>query len=155
PKAALARLEPLVEGSDAGELGIMRLLPTLTRARAELGDVADAERILAEGIERATVQQHRLALVDLLRMHGTILGMRGQDRREEAARTLDEAIALARSMAYPYAEGRALFEQGYLFIRTNDRHSARERLAEALAIFQRLGARPDTDRVYRALAELG
>lgn len=155
PTAALVRLEPLMKGSDAGELGIVRLLPSLAWAYAEQGDHARADRILADAIERATAQQHRLALVDLLRLHGVVLRLQGQDKREAAQRSFDEAVTLARSMQYPYAEGRALYEQGCLHSSAREWQAARERLQAALAIFQQLGARPDAERVERALAELG
>lgn len=154
PDAALARLEPLIEAADPGEMGIMRLLPSFAQARAVLGDVADADRILAEGIQRATAQQHLFALVDLLRAHGTILGMQGQDRLEEAEHACDEAIALARRLRYPYAEGRALYTLGCLHGSAQRRQEAQERLAAALAIFRRLGARSDAERAEKALMEL-
>ena len=153
--AALARLEPLVAGSDVGELGVARLLPYLAWAHAEQGDYAAAERILTEGIARATEQQHRLALVDLLTMRGKVLRMRrqeqGQARRDEAVRALDEALALARQMSYPHAEGRALYELGRLGASAGD---ARALFEAALAIFRGLGARPDIERTGRALAQL-
>jgi tetratricopeptide (TPR) repeat protein/transcriptional regulator with XRE-family HTH domain len=162
PKVALARLEPLMEGADQEELGVARLLPYLARAHAELGDLATAEHMLRAGIAQARVQQHRLALVDLLMVYGMVLGMQSmkgmqerQDKWEEAARTFEEAIALARSMTYPFAEGRVLYEQGRMHRDAEELPSARARLEEARAIFRRLGAHPDAERVERALAELG
>jgi tetratricopeptide (TPR) repeat protein len=151
PEAALARLEPLLAVSDVGELGIARLLPTLAEARAACGDTADAERVLAEGIARTRAQRHRLALVDLLRAHGVVLGME-EGRRDESHRSLDEAAALAHGLPYPHAEARALYEQGRLHAAMGQSDRARARLEEALAIFRRLGARPDVERAQRALA---
>ncbi|HET9979335.1 MAG TPA: AAA family ATPase [Ktedonobacterales bacterium] len=154
PAAALARLEPLVAGSDIGELGITRLLPYLAWAHAERGDYAAAERILTEGIAWATEQQHRLALVDLLTMRGKVLRMQreqqGQARHDEAVRALDDALSMARQMSYPHAEGRALYELGRLNASESE---GPELFEEALAIFRRLGARPDIERTERALAQ--
>jgi tetratricopeptide (TPR) repeat protein len=154
PVAALARLEPLVAASDVGGLGVTRLLPYLAWAHAEQGDYAAAERTLTEGIARAAEQQHRLALVDLLTMRAKVLRMRGEQQgqahRDEAVRALEEALTLARQMRYPYAEGHALYELGRLSVSEGDASALFE---EALAIFRRLGARPDIERTERALAQ--
>ncbi|HEX5547944.1 MAG TPA: tetratricopeptide repeat protein [Ktedonobacterales bacterium] len=153
PEAALARLEPLVKAVDPEERGMARLLPCLALAYDALGQHAEAERLLTEGISRARAQHYRLALVELLTLHGASLT--GQHRLEGAgaARSLDEALALARSMAYPYAEARALYEQGRLRASAREWRQARDRFEDALGIFRRLGARPDIARTEQELAE--
>jgi tetratricopeptide (TPR) repeat protein len=148
PEAALARLEPLITGVDGGELGVMRLLPTLAEAQATLGDTTASERILADAVMQAQAQGHRLALVDLLRAHGVVLAQ--QEKVEVARRFFEEAVTLARSMTYPHAEGRALYALGCLHSSKQEWQAARERLQEALAIFRRLGARPDEERATQA-----
>jgi tetratricopeptide (TPR) repeat protein len=60
-------------------------------------------------------------------------------RFEEAAVVLEEGLALARSLPNPYAEARLLEQRG-------------ER-DEALAIFQRLGATADVERIGVATHE--
>jgi len=63
PEAALARLTPLVEGSDPDEPRLMRLLPLLARANLESGNEGHAEGMVLESVERARAQKNRLALV--------------------------------------------------------------------------------------------
>ncbi|HKS71030.1 MAG TPA: tetratricopeptide repeat protein, partial [Ktedonobacterales bacterium] len=151
PRAALARLEPLMELATA-QGSITRLVPPLALARAELGDLAGAERMLSEDIAHARAQGHHLALVDLLRVRGIVLAR--QDRREEALRSLDEAVALARDTTYPCAEARALYEQGRVHAEAGEEQAARQRFEAALAQFRRLGAQPNVERTTRALAAL-
>ena len=98
PGAALVRLEPLVEGSDPEELGVVRLLSLLAWAYLELEDDDRAEEVALEGIERARAQGHRLALVELLRVRGMVLVRRGT--WDEAERTFEEAASVARSVRY-------------------------------------------------------
>lgn len=73
---------------------------------------------------------------------------------EEATTALEEGVALARSMPYPYAEGRLLHVYGQMHIQKGEPALARERLEAALAIFQRLGARKDIEQVEQAIADL-
>jgi hypothetical protein len=61
-------------------------------------------------------------------------------------------VALARSMPYPYAEGRLLHVYGELHVAKGEPVPARERLEAALALFQRLGARKDVERVEQVIA---
>jgi tetratricopeptide (TPR) repeat protein len=150
PEAALARLDPLVTGVDAGELSVMCLLPTLAEAQAALGDTTAAERILADAVAQAQAQHHLLALVDLLRAHGVVLTQ--QERAEEASRVFEEAVTVARSISYPYAEGRALYALGCLHSSQREWQAARGRLQEALDIFRRLGALTDEEGAAQALA---
>jgi hypothetical protein len=106
PGAALARLEPLVERSDSEEPGVMRLLPYLAWAYLEVGNDARAEEVVLEGILRARAQGHRLALVELLRVRSMVLARRR--RWDEVERAFEEAVSVARSVSYPYAEARTL-----------------------------------------------
>lgn len=57
-------------------------------------------------------------------------------------------------MPYPFAHGCLLYERGMTQIQRGDCEGARERLLQALAIFQRLGARPGIKRTEQALATL-
>jgi tetratricopeptide (TPR) repeat protein len=153
PGAALARLEPLVERSDPEELGVVRLLPLLTWAYLELGDDARADQVALEGIERARAQGHRLALVELLRVRGMVLTRRG--RWDEAGRAFEEAVSVARSIHYLYAEARSLYEWGLMQVNMPDPRKARGRLEEAAEIFLRLGSHPYSDLAQKAMAGLG
>jgi tetratricopeptide (TPR) repeat protein/transcriptional regulator with XRE-family HTH domain len=153
PGAALARLEPLIERSDPEELGVVRLLPLLAWAYLEMEDDDRAEQVPLEGIERARAQGHRLALVELLRVRGMVLARQG--RWDEAERTFDEAVSVARSVRYLYAEARALYEWGSMYVGKPDPRQARELLEESAEIFRGLGSRPYFDLAQKAMSGLG
>jgi uncharacterized protein HemY len=72
-----------------------------------------------EGIERARAQGHNLALVELLRVRGMVLARRRS--WDEAEPAFEEAVSLARSLRYPYAEARALYEWGLMYVSGNVR----------------------------------
>jgi predicted ATPase len=72
---------------------------------------------------------------------------------EEAEDSFREAVALARSMPYPFAEGRALFERGQMLIARGNREAAREPLGQALRIFQCLEARRCVEQAERSLGD--
>jgi hypothetical protein len=78
-----------------------------------------------------------------------------EGRQAEAEGTLEEGLALARHMHYPYAEARLLHVYGELNLQTGAVGPACKRLEAALAIFRRLGARWDAAHVERTLASLG
>ena len=153
PEVALARLTPIVEGSDPEELGMMRLLPLLARAHLESGNEDRAEEVVLEGIGRARAQKNVLAPVDLLRVRGTLLASRR--RWDDAERALEEAVSTARSIRYPYAEARALYEWGLMCAGRPHSGPGRALLEEAAGIFRRLGARPYSDLALQVMAEPG
>jgi hypothetical protein len=73
---------------------------------------------------------------------------------EIATHSLEEGLALARDMPYPYAEARLLRVDGELHACTGKPEAARERLKKARAIFLTLGAAADAERTGRRLAAL-
>lgn len=151
PDAALARLEPLVEGSEPEDLGTVRLLPLLAQAYLEAGDGGRAEEVALEGVERGRAQGNRLALAELLRVRGMVLAR--EHRGDQAERAFDEAVSVARSICFPYAEARALYEWGSSpHVGGRDPEQAQDRLEEAVEIFERLGSRPYADLARKALA---
>jgi Flp pilus assembly protein TadD len=94
----------------------------------------------------------RLVLTEALQVQGKIALRQGQP--DAAARALEEGLALARSMPYPYAEARLLQLAGVVHAQTGEPEAARERWEAAGAIFARLGARMDSARVEQDLAGL-
>jgi tetratricopeptide (TPR) repeat protein/transcriptional regulator with XRE-family HTH domain len=153
PEAALARLEPLVERSDPEELGVARLLPYLAWAYLELEDDDRAEDVVQEGIDRTRAQGNRLTLVELLRVRGMVLARRR--RWDEAERMFEEAVSIARSLRNPYAEARTLYERGLMCAGKLAPKQSREQFEAAAAIFQRLGSRPYSEMVQKAMAATG
>jgi hypothetical protein len=57
-------------------------------------------------------------------------------------------------MPYPYAEARLLHVYGLMHAQKGGPEPARERLEAALALFRRLGARKDAERVEQAIGAL-
>jgi hypothetical protein len=94
----------------------------------------------------------RLVLVDALRVQALIHNQLG--RPGAAERAVQEALELARTMPYPYAEAGLLLsarlctEQGRL-------EAAWEALAGAMAIFERLGVQRAGELTQQVLARLG
>jgi len=128
------------------------LLATLAWAYLELGEMDRAEETARRVQAIAQERQHKLYLPGVLTVQGMILAQQG--RWEEGEQTFGEAVSLAQAIPYPCAEGRARYEWGMMHIRQGDREQARERLEQALEVFQRLGARKDIERTEKALHQL-
>jgi tetratricopeptide (TPR) repeat protein len=152
PAAARDRLllllnKPDLEGSD-----VAFLLPKLAWAHLELGELAAAGRMADEAEAYAHAKSDRLNLVEALRVQALVTMRQGQWTKAEHA--LEEGLTLARRMPYPYAEGRLLHVYGDLHVQKGEPEPARVRLEAALAIFRRLGARKDVERVEQALVAI-
>jgi tetratricopeptide (TPR) repeat protein len=131
PESAIMRLEPLL-GREGGFQSLIEIM--LAWALLEAGELPRAGDLISETVVQARARGEVLALVDALRVQGMVLAKQGQG--ETAEQVLEEGLALARQMPYPYAEARILEQLG--------------RIDEALAIFQRLGAKKDIERLERA-----
>jgi tetratricopeptide (TPR) repeat protein len=150
PQAAAADLIPALGGTSWDrDPGFLR---TLAWVHLALGDVAGADKLAAKAIVRTAVQNDQLDRVETLIVHGMVKTRQG--RWTAAERMFREALELAGPMPFPYGEARALFELGLMLRQKGDADGAWERLREALAIFERLGARLDVERTEQALAEL-
>jgi tetratricopeptide (TPR) repeat protein len=110
PAAACARLAPLLSTAEQEQRHIIPVLPTLAWAHLELGAVCQAADLAAQAITQARARHNRLSLVDALQVQGLVLTR--QERWEEAEHSLAEGVELARSMPYPYGEGRLLHAYG-------------------------------------------
>jgi tetratricopeptide (TPR) repeat protein len=152
PHAARARLVPLLDRPGLEETDVTGLLPTLAWAYLEVGAVTQAAAVSAQAIRRLRAENDRVGLVNALRVQALV--SIGLERWDKAEASLQEALALAQRMPYPYAEGRLLSVYGLLSARRGEQEAARERLEVALAIFRRLGARKDIERTEQALSML-
>ena len=139
PEAAAARLGPLLDRKGLQECDVTTLLPVLAWVYLEQDQMDRAAEAVGQALARTRPQDMRLVLVDVLRVQA-LIAIR-QQRWAEAERCLEEGLALARSMPYPYAEARLLHVHGCLPIQKGEPEAARERLEVALALFRRLGAR--------------
>jgi tetratricopeptide (TPR) repeat protein len=152
PEAARARLLPLLDRPGLEECDVTALLPVLAWAHLDLGEVAQAADIVEQALRRTRPENIRLVLVDALRVQAMVAVR--QEHWQEAEQALEEGIALARSMPYPFAEGRLLHTYGQMHADKAEPQVARARLEAAGAIFRRLGARKDVERTEHLLATL-
>jgi tetratricopeptide (TPR) repeat protein len=75
-----------------------------------------------------------------------------------AAESFDKAIQINRQYQLPWDEAKDLYERGLMYLarrRKGDREKAHEALDEALASFQRVGAKKDVEKVLRKKKMLG
>ncbi len=156
PEQARARFTSLLDRSGLEEADVTYILPLLAWAYLEEGNLEEAAAVAARAVDRARVHEHRVVLVDALRVDALVSCRAG--RRDEAASLLDEGLALARAMPYPVAEARLLHVYGEVEGLATDgppgSHAARERLEAALALYERLGARQDAADAREDLAAL-
>jgi tetratricopeptide (TPR) repeat protein len=152
PDAARARLVPLLDRPGLREFGVTRLIPLLAWAYLDLGDEARAQEVVEQAIARSRTQNDCLTLTDALRIQAMVATR--QERWEEAEIALEEGMALASRMPYPYAQARLLYTAARLHARQGAPGLARTRFEAALGIFRRLGASKDAERVEQAIATL-
>jgi tetratricopeptide (TPR) repeat protein len=148
-EAARDRLLPL---HDAENTFATWLRTQLAWAYLDLGEVRRAAELVSRAIAQARSEKHLIRLVDALRIQAMVLARQGQ--ADQAAAALDEGLTLAPAMPYPYGEARLLHVYGLLHKQRGEPQLARTRLEAALAIFRRLGARKDLERIEQVLATL-
>jgi tetratricopeptide (TPR) repeat protein len=149
PEAARDRLLPL----EAAENTFAPWMRTqLAWAYLCLGDANLAASLVARAIQQSLAEQHRIRLVDGLHVQAMVLARLGQEDRAAAA--LDEGLALAPTLPYPYGEARLLRVSGLLHLQQRETAAARTRLEAARAIFRRLGASKDLEWTEQDLAGL-
>ncbi|HVA91913.1 MAG TPA: AAA family ATPase [Chloroflexota bacterium] len=151
PAAALARVQSVMD-QDQGEYTPI-LLVWSALAFLQLGELDQAEAAARQGVRGAIEADDRLALPDALRIQAMVA--MGRKRWEEAERILAEGLTLTRQIGFPYAEVRLLHVHGLMYVRNGEAGPAHERLAAAQALFQRLGAHKDLERVTQDLIGAG
>jgi tetratricopeptide (TPR) repeat protein len=151
PEWALTRLEPLLATTELDIQERALFLPAFAEAYLQAGNLSQAREVLEAPLALRGLQMQGM-LTDALRVHAGVLLADGDPAGAEAV--LRDLLDLTRSIPYPFAEAQALAECARLEARRRRPRAARERLAEALAIYRRLGARPFVDQTERALAQL-
>jgi len=150
PAEAVARLEPALEYVRAAES--VRAPLVYAWALLELGDTTRAAEVLAAVRQRATASRSRARLPAVL-LHEARLAAHEQ-RWDSAVDALEQGVTIAQELGLPYDEALLLQEHGRLHTLREEPEQASARLAQALVIFQRLGATPDVQAVERALDAL-
>jgi tetratricopeptide (TPR) repeat protein len=154
---ALAHLQPALQWVSESTSPFSVLLwaspyIVLARAHLETGDIDRAEAVIQEGTKVAVATRLPLASVPWLLLQAMLLARR--QTWDEAEHAFEEAVSLPRSLPFPHAEAQALEGWGRMLVAAGRPALARERLLQAVAIFEQLGARQDIERTQQALAEL-
>jgi hypothetical protein len=151
---ARSRLLPLLGNEELSETFSMPLLVLLAWAESALGHHEQASQRAGTAIARARSQQFALFLPESLSIQALLFMNQPNQDMAKAELALQEAISLARTMPYPYAEAKALYVYGHLHASKGEPEQARETYQAALGICARLGERPYAERIERALQEL-
>lgn len=151
-EAVRGRIQRSLAQFASNDPAICEQLALLAWAELELGHGEDARATLAEARRRADALGSRLMYVTIWRIEALVAVAEG--RWEAGAHALDEALALARGMPYPYAEAKALYVYGLLHHTRGSSESARPCFEQALIILARLGERLYAERIERNLAAL-
>ncbi len=112
-------------------------LAILAWAYLELGEIDQAQALLAQVLRTARQARMGPTLVQVLRVQALIWSK--QERWEEAEHVLQEALTLCRGMAAPYAEAKTLYTAGLVSHQKRELAPARQRFEAALAILGQLG----------------
>jgi tetratricopeptide (TPR) repeat protein len=150
---ARLRLEPLLSRTTSRESDLTEALALLGSAHLALGDVQEAEALVAASVTRAAATGLRCALADTLRLQALVAARAG--RWKEALARIVAALTLARELAYPYAEAKARSVHAQLLLHQGNTVLAREQFAAARALFARLGERLYAEHLERASAGQG
>ncbi len=124
-----------------------RLLAALVCAELELGDTTSAEKSVAELGKLAKASESRLLWALLATWHGALLLAKGD--LDGALPLLREACAACRQLNLPYEAAQVQMILGEAARKAGDDATARLEFAAARVSFERLGARPDVERIAR------
>ena len=145
----LEQLQRMCRRLEVREPGILRFQADLIEALVRLGDRKEAEQVLAELEQQATLTGRRWARIAWLRSRG----MLAEGGRAESY--LEEAVALARDAHDPFELARTELSFGEGLRRMRRRGDARQHFRSALEIFLELGAAPWIRRTKQELAATG
>jgi class 3 adenylate cyclase/tetratricopeptide (TPR) repeat protein len=151
PQVGRERLAEVLRLPGMSKPAMSSLLPILAWCHLEAGDEGEADRLVTKAMEEASEQQNKLALLEALRVRGMLLAR--QQRLDEGAQVLGEAVSLARAMPFPYNVARILRELGDIELHRGNSERAYQHLEEASGIFRRLGALRDTENLAAVIAQ--
>ncbi len=78
-----------------------------------------------------------------------------QKKWDEADKSFSEAVIINQQYELPWDAAKTLHEWGLMYAHKRDKESAYEKLDEALALFQKIGAKKDVEKTLAAKESLG
>jgi DNA-binding CsgD family transcriptional regulator len=156
PRAAMVHLGPLIDEMEAAgirEPGATTYYADAIEALVALGRLNEAATLLERFAARARRLDRFSAVAAAERCRGLLCAARGDF---DGARTsLAEALAAHERATIPFDRGRTLLALGSVERRAKRKRAARERLGQALAVFEQLGARLWAEKTRAELARIG
>jgi tetratricopeptide (TPR) repeat protein len=133
------------------------VLPVLAELYLKMGQPEKTAEYVDRGFELLKPDKNWYGLPAPMYLAKGMLATARQDWGT-AAESFDKAIQINRQYQLPWDEARTLYERGLMYLsrrRKADREKAHEDLDEALAIFQKVGAKKDVEKVLRKKKMLG
>ena len=144
---------PFIAAAGIVEPGVVRFVPDDVEALVRLGDIGQAEKLLAP-FERIAVELERgWARAVSLRCRALIAAATGDFAAAEVS--LEYSLALHRSVPFPFDHARTLLIAGEINRRARHKKLAGDHLTESLAIFRRLGSPLWEARAREELQRIG
>ena len=123
----------------------------LAGAELELGNLPRARAYARRAVNQVRRMGTWVQGIRALEVHGMIQARDGHYDLARAAYT--EGLHRAAAMPFPYGQARLLHAHGLLERQQHDHAAAHAKLAQALAIFDNLGASQDAARLRQAIAD--
>jgi len=133
------------------------VLPALAELYLKMGQPDKAAEYVDRGFALLKPDQNWYGLPAPMYLARGMLATARQDWGT-ATESFDKAIQINRQYQLPWDEAKTLYERGRMYLarrRKGDREKAHEDLDEALAIFQKVGAKKDVEKVLRKKEMLG
>ena len=149
----LSRAVEIAESYGIHEPGVYRVHADLIEALIGAGNLDRAAVMLSELETRAQASRVAWSLATGARCRGLLFAARGEV--DAAALSYEEALGEHERLPVPFERARTLFALGLLLRRKNERRRAGETLAQAIALFEGLGAPLWAERARRELRPVG
>jgi tetratricopeptide (TPR) repeat protein len=133
------------------------VLPVLAELYLKMGQPEKAAEYVDRGFELTKPDQRWYGLPAPMYLARGMLAA-AQKHWDTAIDSFDKAIEINRKYQLPWDEARTLYERGLMYLSRldqGDREKAHEDMDEALAIFQKVGAKKDAEKVLRKKEMLG
>jgi tetratricopeptide (TPR) repeat protein len=127
------------------------VLPVLTELYLKMGQPEKAAEYVDMGFELMKPDQNWYGLPAPMHLARGMLATARKDWNT-ATESFDKAIKINRQYQLPWDEAKTLYERGLMYLAhggKGDRDKAHEDLDQALAVFQKVGAKKDAEKVLR------